>query len=1199
MSSAPPQAQQIDNLQPSQPHGPREWIDLNLVVGNATQNTYESLNVLIQSTLTEIAQAKTKPQKEQSSKNSELQRKMKLLHFLEEKRQNFSKILALVKFAKNVNHMKNAQDSQKFLQDKQNHLNALQHGWETYARWIHNSNAKNPDLHTAIDVLTSGTYQRFPTSLKHSLTYEPLKDQEVKETLEKQNLNLETWILTREVIPAAFSNYKVHDGRVTFHVEKEFEISITRCFAKHVDPRDFLNEKQEKQRRIEEELNFAKRCQDPNDKLIKSDVSRWLQERKAQPRIDLKPSDRWMTVDLKFFVQSNPEKWFAASPLEVGKANLQYATHLSNFILASTALSMKEIPEKIPKTKKIQNSPYTPSWMKKSEKRVIGWWENAKQAPDLPLVTLYEFLHETCLQQQMYLMIDQLKHLANGRWGENIEFQVDKKNEQIKIYYWRWAHVAHRGENSRKGIAEYNRKIELAKEREKRFHDPPRRLPDPVDLKAQKDHWVEISITEDIPAEYTVNFSKKRLALTNYAMETSRIKYGSVQNRRGLYYPHRRFQVRWCKGNDQTKIIPWKFDPTNVNVEHLLLRVVRGHADHVIRKFKDIVLDFCARDDSFLEKNDIEIAKGRDGCAKKYWMTPVMRVRMTHDKWIDVSVDLTHGKIVFERNHKQFRNVILKSVNQDITKTPGSIIAMLRILKTNTIMEEVALWASQLELYLDENLKLRDGDVERFGTDQRPKFYHFDPYSRWYLVAGTINCKLKYWLISIEEFEREIPEPIMNYIQVWAKYTVADMIPIDLESCKPNGFCFTNEERIDDDSRPRKKRKLGESSTPISDNDREDRCVENLNSLTKAVALCRAHIAHMKLGPQLKAHKITYSVNQATHFVVDHQQQTIFSLTKSVPVLKLNLKEMLVRVRSANKSSLRIFRDISMRTVGWFSPKLRTCSLIVNIVLRSDHLPAISKKLFSDYVRFDPRISVLSLEYENLDTCVSDFLQDWNQIVMISQLALQVSSSGWKSFGKIVFKSFDFKSLEFIYSKHYQIRITWSNRQYSLDFGVTDLSGVRNPHQRIKDHLQKDFNHACDLKALLLILTRTLTILRTLDELEAQSELSRVLLRIVPKSTTSYTLKWMLGSRPRVGSNNMINVEVKDDGTTFISDPINNWDLMRSSTTSVSSLDMLWDGILTTVNANPYNFLRLNKGFIAEDKLASLLLKYIHGRIPF
>ncbi|CAG8739940.1 11603_t:CDS:2, partial [Acaulospora morrowiae] len=84
-----------------------------------------------------------------------------------------------------------------------------------------------PDITTSIDVLTTGRYQRFPKIIEESFAPKIVTDKEVKDALKKINTYIELRMLTEEVIPPAMKKYRVADGRITFYVDKEFEVVLT------------------------------------------------------------------------------------------------------------------------------------------------------------------------------------------------------------------------------------------------------------------------------------------------------------------------------------------------------------------------------------------------------------------------------------------------------------------------------------------------------------------------------------------------------------------------------------------------------------------------------------------------------------------------------------------------------------------------------------------------------------------------------------------------------------------------------------------------------------------------------------------------------------------------------------------------------------------------------------------------------------
>jgi mediator of RNA polymerase II transcription subunit 14 len=83
----------------------------------------------------------------------------------------------------------------------------------------------NPDLNTAIEVLSKGRVSDFS-----DLGYVPAKPlfaREMLRTLQDINILLCTRLSLQDQVPAPMSNYRIHDGRVTFTVHHEFELDLS------------------------------------------------------------------------------------------------------------------------------------------------------------------------------------------------------------------------------------------------------------------------------------------------------------------------------------------------------------------------------------------------------------------------------------------------------------------------------------------------------------------------------------------------------------------------------------------------------------------------------------------------------------------------------------------------------------------------------------------------------------------------------------------------------------------------------------------------------------------------------------------------------------------------------------------------------------------------------------------------------------
>lgn len=102
---------------------------------------------------------------------------------------------------------------------------------------------RNFDIPTAVDVLTTGTYQRMPTKIKDMLKPDPLSDEEVLNVFQDINDVIRMRMITTEVLPSPMKKYRIgniysqlytivlteliENGRIYFTIENEFEVALT------------------------------------------------------------------------------------------------------------------------------------------------------------------------------------------------------------------------------------------------------------------------------------------------------------------------------------------------------------------------------------------------------------------------------------------------------------------------------------------------------------------------------------------------------------------------------------------------------------------------------------------------------------------------------------------------------------------------------------------------------------------------------------------------------------------------------------------------------------------------------------------------------------------------------------------------------------------------------------------------------------
>ncbi|KAG4074048.1 hypothetical protein HA402_014253 [Bradysia odoriphaga] len=198
---------------PSGQEGPRGGsISLSMLIDFIIQRTYHDLTVL----------AELLPRK------TDMERKIEIYNFSARTRQLFIRLLALVKWANSASKVDKSAHIMNFL-DKQSML--FVDTADMLARMARETlvHARLPNFHipAAIEILTTGTYSRLPACIREKIVPpDPITPSEKKQTLLRLNQVIQHRLVTGNLMPQ-MRKFKIDCGRVTFHVEHEFEVSLT------------------------------------------------------------------------------------------------------------------------------------------------------------------------------------------------------------------------------------------------------------------------------------------------------------------------------------------------------------------------------------------------------------------------------------------------------------------------------------------------------------------------------------------------------------------------------------------------------------------------------------------------------------------------------------------------------------------------------------------------------------------------------------------------------------------------------------------------------------------------------------------------------------------------------------------------------------------------------------------------------------
>ncbi|KAJ2699961.1 mediator complex subunit [Coemansia sp. IMI 203386] len=188
-----------------------QMIPLSVIIGRLITFAYTELVTLVD----------TLPSRGEGERRNEI------LKYTEHMSDLLTKLLVLVRWAKNAPQIQKCQNVIAYL-DTQNRffecsVDAI------YATFLlmPNVRMRNYDVSSAVDILTTGSYQRLPTAIKRMVPPPKLTKKQIRETLEAINDIIRDRLLRGEPIPQAMRQYRIANGRITFTVPKEFEATLT------------------------------------------------------------------------------------------------------------------------------------------------------------------------------------------------------------------------------------------------------------------------------------------------------------------------------------------------------------------------------------------------------------------------------------------------------------------------------------------------------------------------------------------------------------------------------------------------------------------------------------------------------------------------------------------------------------------------------------------------------------------------------------------------------------------------------------------------------------------------------------------------------------------------------------------------------------------------------------------------------------
>ena len=157
----------------------------------------------------------------------ETRRKQQLFQFVLQSKRQVVKLLAIVKWAREAHEVQRAMNVTAFLMEQNHQFGGAVNALEANCQSIKSVRMRNHDLLTSLDVLTTGNYQRLPRTLKaHFIPLLPLTNTQVDKTMHDLEDLIRLRLRVDEILPAQMQRYTIADGRVSFLVDGQFEVSV-------------------------------------------------------------------------------------------------------------------------------------------------------------------------------------------------------------------------------------------------------------------------------------------------------------------------------------------------------------------------------------------------------------------------------------------------------------------------------------------------------------------------------------------------------------------------------------------------------------------------------------------------------------------------------------------------------------------------------------------------------------------------------------------------------------------------------------------------------------------------------------------------------------------------------------------------------------------------------------------------------------
>ena len=212
------------------------YLSLSSLIRRLAQETFNGLNEVIHD-MSEHTSSQSSPHSSSGTRiqvngiNSEdasqgnIQKKLRMLEFAQQRRQQFIKILVLSKWSRQAEQVGKCIDLKVWLDGQRRIYNDAVAWIGELKRVVEPTKLPNPDLQSALEALSLGRASWLP-----DLNYLPSRKmtaQELLKALRRINTLLSVRLNIYETIPFPLREFWIRSGRATFRVKDEFELDLS------------------------------------------------------------------------------------------------------------------------------------------------------------------------------------------------------------------------------------------------------------------------------------------------------------------------------------------------------------------------------------------------------------------------------------------------------------------------------------------------------------------------------------------------------------------------------------------------------------------------------------------------------------------------------------------------------------------------------------------------------------------------------------------------------------------------------------------------------------------------------------------------------------------------------------------------------------------------------------------------------------